>query len=280
MIYESKVPASSVTNLEELFSGPAMISYAQNREDVMVYRALKALGKGTYIDVGAGDPVNDSVTKYFYDQGWSGINIEPHPVRFQALKEQRTRDINLQSVLSDCVKECEFYHFEHTDFSTYNSGVAATHESNKHQFVTHKVETTTLDIIFEQHIGDRDVHLLKIDVEGSEKQVLQGINLLTHRPWILIVESTVPNTQIENFQEWEALILQSGYEFVYKDGLNRFYLSNDHRDLKICFELPPNVFDHYEQFYPHRNAEITQIKKENQELRKKMQAMIDEKGTK
>ena len=122
MIYESKVPASSVTNLEELFSGPAMISYAQNREDVMVYRALKALGKGTYIDVGAGDPVNDSVTKYFYDQGWSGINIEPHPVRFQALKEQRTRDINLQSVLSDCVKECEFYYFEHADFSTYNSG--------------------------------------------------------------------------------------------------------------------------------------------------------------
>ena len=47
MIYESKVPASSVTNLEELFSGPAMISYAQNREDVMVYRELKAFGKGT-----------------------------------------------------------------------------------------------------------------------------------------------------------------------------------------------------------------------------------------
>ena len=73
------------------------------------------------------------------------------------------------------MKECEFYYFEHTDFSTYNSGVAATHESNKHQFVTHKVETTTLDIIFEQHIGDRDVQLLKIDVEGSEKQVLQGM---------------------------------------------------------------------------------------------------------
>jgi len=46
------------------------ISYAQNHEDVLLYRALKGVGKGFYIDVGANDPEEDSVTKAFYDRGW------------------------------------------------------------------------------------------------------------------------------------------------------------------------------------------------------------------
>ena len=42
------------------------ISYAQNYEDVMLARALRGVEKGFYIDVGAQDPVNDSVTKSLY----------------------------------------------------------------------------------------------------------------------------------------------------------------------------------------------------------------------
>ena len=53
------------------------ISYAQNFEDVILRRALKDIEKGFYVDVGAHDPVIDSVTKAFYDLGWRGINIEP-----------------------------------------------------------------------------------------------------------------------------------------------------------------------------------------------------------
>ena len=43
-----------------------MISYAQNFEDVMVYRALRHRQSGFYIDVGAADPVHFSVTKWLY----------------------------------------------------------------------------------------------------------------------------------------------------------------------------------------------------------------------
>lgn len=256
-----------------------MLSYAQNREDVMLFRALREISNGLYIDVGAGDPTIDSVTKCFYDRGWTGVNLEPHPVRFEALNSVRDRDINLKTALSDRAKEEEFFFFDNADLSTSNAQIALTHTKNEHSFTSEKITTMTLDMIFADHIGEREVHFLKIDVEGSEKQVLQGINLATHRPWILIVESMVPNSQIENFMEWETLILESGYEFVYKDGLNRFYLSNDHIDLKIHFEFPPNVFDHYEQFYAHRNAEITRIKIENEELHQKMQAKTNLEGS-
>ena len=39
------------------------ISYSQNLEDVMLWRALKHIENGFYIDVGAGSPTVDSVTK-------------------------------------------------------------------------------------------------------------------------------------------------------------------------------------------------------------------------
>ena len=53
------------------------ISYAQNFEDVILWRAFKNLQNGFYVDVGANDPINDSVTQAFYEKGWRGINIEP-----------------------------------------------------------------------------------------------------------------------------------------------------------------------------------------------------------
>jgi len=51
------------------------IYYAQNFEDVMLWRALKHIKNGFYIDIGAWDPVIDSVSNLFYENGWRGINV-------------------------------------------------------------------------------------------------------------------------------------------------------------------------------------------------------------
>ena len=63
-----------------------MITYAQNFEDVMLERALKSVSAGTYIDVGAWHPEFDSVTRHFYERGWSGINIEPVPAHYELFR--------------------------------------------------------------------------------------------------------------------------------------------------------------------------------------------------
>ncbi|MBO9627365.1 MAG: hypothetical protein J7484_13455, partial [Microbacterium sp.] len=55
------------------------LSYAQNREDVLLHRVFRGIENGRYIDIGAGHPRLDSVTKSLYELGWSGINIEPIP---------------------------------------------------------------------------------------------------------------------------------------------------------------------------------------------------------
>ena len=43
------------------------VSYAQNFEDVLLWRALRDIEHGFYVDVGAQDPVTDSVSLSFYE---------------------------------------------------------------------------------------------------------------------------------------------------------------------------------------------------------------------
>jgi hypothetical protein len=72
-----------------------VISYAQNFEDVILSRALSGVRKGFYVDVGAWDPCEHSVTYAFYQKGWRGINIEPNREYFGRLVTARPRDVNL-----------------------------------------------------------------------------------------------------------------------------------------------------------------------------------------
>src|ERR1041384_3211716 len=71
-----------------------LVSYAQNFEDVLLHRIFGNLARGFYVDIGASDPMIGSVTKIFYDRGWSGINIEPSST-FPRLAAARPRDVNL-----------------------------------------------------------------------------------------------------------------------------------------------------------------------------------------
>src|SRR5690606_25275569 len=62
--------------------------------------------------------------------------------------------------------------------------------------------------------------------------------------------------------DWEKLILQSGYHFVYFDGLNRFYIAHEHLELVEAFNCPPNVFDGFklaaQQFAEDSLAQVKQ----------------------
>lgn len=221
------------------------VSYAQNYEDVMLQRALKDVACGFYIDVGANDPETDSVTKAFYDRGWRGINIEPVPTFFQKLNEERPRDINLNFAASANFESSTFYEIPETGLSTFNKDIAEDHKrQHGFDFTIYEVDAKPLTKICEEyHIAP--IHFLKIDVEGGEGQVLEGLDFSKIRPWIILVESTIPLSQSENYSEWEHYLLESEYTFVYFDGLNRFYVANEKSNLAKAFRSPPNVFDQF-----------------------------------
>src|SRR5689334_12770227 len=105
------------------------VSFAQNFEDVILWRALRDVEKGFYVDVGAADPTEHSVTRAFYERGWSGINIEPQDDYFARLIEARPRDINLKVAAG---RECgtrQLYAFDGTGLSTFDAGISDRHQT-------------------------------------------------------------------------------------------------------------------------------------------------------
>ncbi|WEN14950.1 FkbM family methyltransferase [Rhodanobacter sp. AS-Z3] len=222
----------------------SFVSYAQNYEDVMVARALRGIRHGFYIDVGAQDPVDDSVTKAFYEMGWRGINIEPVTHWFQRLVVDRPHDINLQLAVSDRPGRLHLFEVIDSGLSTTDPEFARRHVQAGHQIRESDVECVTLDNICKT-CRVTEVHFLKIDCEGGEAATLRGFSLEELRPWIILLEATEPNSQKPAYMEWEPLLTGRGYHFVYEDGLNRFYVADEHVELDEAFSYPPNVFDYF-----------------------------------
>ncbi|MEW6765798.1 MAG: FkbM family methyltransferase [Pseudomonadota bacterium] len=222
------------------------ISYAQNFEDVMLWRALKHIKNGFYIDIGAWSPDLDSVTRAFYERGWKGINIEPNPVFHAQLQEKRPKDINLKYATSNISGSLEMNFIENPGLSTLDEAIAKQHEKSGWGLKKREVDVTTLAEIWKQNIPHgQDIHFLKVDVEGLEEATIRGNDWNQNRPWIVLIEATLPMSQVESHQAWEPLLLESGYLFSYADGLNRFYIAEEHGDLLPAFKYPPNVFDDF-----------------------------------
>ena len=223
------------------------VSYAQNFEDVLLWRALGDVGSGFYIDIGAAHPDTDSVTRAFYDRGWSGINVEPTSASFLRLVAARPRDVNLQLAIGKSPGKLPFFVMEGIDtgLSTLDDAAASTLASLQFKSAEVVVDVDTLPSICRQY-APRDIHFLKIDVEGAELAVLEGADFATYRPWVVLVEATAPMSTRETHAEWEHILIEAGYRFVWFDGLNRFYVALEHHDrLAPKFRTPPNVFDNF-----------------------------------
>ena len=220
------------------------ISYAQNFEDVMLWRALGHVQQGTYVDIGAQDPLVDSVSLMFHEAGWKGIHVEPTAPYAQALREQRPHDVVIQAAVGAGTGMQTLFEIPNTGISTLIPEIAAGHRERGFEVCEGTTSVMPLSSVLET-AGDASVHWMKIDVEGFESQVLSSWGDCAVRPWVVVVESMLPLTQIHSHASWEPLLLERGYTFVYFDGLNRFYVSAEHAELTASLVVPPNVFDNF-----------------------------------
>ena len=226
-----------------------MYSFSQNFEDVYIYRAFRDVADGFYIDVGAFDPVVDSVTKLFYDLGWSGINIEPGPL-FPRFKS-RTRDISLPYAVTAHEGEILF-HYNHSDPGT-STTVVPSDIDDESSIDSYAVTSITLEHVVRDYAADRHIHFLKLDIEGAEWDVLQSTDWNKVRPELLIVESSLPYTNIRRDAGWADHMKSFGYHEVFFDGINTYYLREESLARGAAFDVPVNVLDGIRKFDPHQH---------------------------
>ena len=259
-----------------------MLTYAQNFEDVMLARLFGEQSLGFYIDIGAWHPTELSVTKHFYDLGWSGINVEPIRKQYELFVAERPRDVNLCVAVADRKGPFRFHECtSDTALSTVDDALAAALTKQGYEITSYNIDAVTPAEIFAYSKG-KTVDFLKIDAEGCEERIVRSVDWQSFRPRVVVIEAVTRLNQsldwdniaaLRNWDAWEPLVLASGYIFAWYDGLNRFYLRHEDSHLARRLSIPPGVYDHLQvrdvQRFLRENAEIRHDREQrDQEIRK------------
>ena len=139
--------------------------YSQYGEDKIIekYFEKKNIKNGIFFEMGAGDGILYSNTKFFTDNGWSGLLIEPDVNEFNKLKKNYTNNENIIVGNEKCSLE------------------------------------NNLNIIFEKY-NLKKLNLLSIDIDGLDLTILKLLDFKKFRPNIIIIEY---NIFIPNDVEYE-----------------------------------------------------------------------------
>jgi FkbM family methyltransferase len=219
------------------------LSYAQNLEDYHLSLVFRGQERGFYVDAGAGHPVADNVSLWFYNRGWSGLIIEPQHQLASLYPSVRPRDRVYQGLVGDRDGTAEFFVVDRLH-GLSTSVRAHAEEALKFAagYVASDAPVTTLAALLAPHAG-RSIDFLKIDVEGAERAVLTGNDWNRHRPRIVVVEAIRPGTGEPAWEDWEDVLIDNHYSFALFDSLNRFYVANECRELAERLPREPVAFD-------------------------------------
>jgi FkbM family methyltransferase len=204
--------------------------YSQAGEDEFLNNTyFKNKRGGIYIELGALDGVLYSNTKFFQDNlDWSGILIEPHPLKFNDLTSNRPNNYIFNELVSNISDDVVFRFFKDNYSSV--SGVQDTlpkeHFNNFYNKINEPQDRIILkpktlsDIIKKTNIKHFD--LLSLDVEGHEYEVLLSWDFSIQIDVILI--ETLGDSQSEKEELCRQLLFKNGYKFDTKFKHNEVYI--------------------------------------------------------
>src|ERR1044072_3031067 len=85
------------------------LSYSQNLEDYHLSLAFAGQATGTYVDIGAGHPIADNVSFWFYERGWRGVVVEAQAALAALYPRLRPRDTAVEVLVGRECGEIDFH---------------------------------------------------------------------------------------------------------------------------------------------------------------------------
>jgi FkbM family methyltransferase len=174
--------------------------------------------QGFYVDIGAYNPDRVSVTKKFYLQGWSGINIDPNPVAIKHFSKKRIRDININVGVADVESELDFYFIgEESEQNTFNKEYyELKYKSKGIEADIIKIKVMTINKILENYLPkNQNIDFINLDVETYEMKILETFDFKKYGPkYFLIEDLTFQNTDTD-FMNFTSSAL---YQLMKKNG--------------------------------------------------------------
>ena len=156
--------------------------------DVIIENIFRKKNNGIYIDVGCQHPIKNNNTYLLYKKGWNGLNIDLDKDNIDLFNVARPNDQNINVAISNKIGETDLY-FYHKK-SPINTIDKKTSDYQKAPISEiKKIKTNTLtNIIKNSKYKNSKIDLLSIDVEGHEREVLEGFDFNICRPDVIVIE--------------------------------------------------------------------------------------------
>lgn len=203
-------------NLKETYD-TGCHSHSQFGQDLQVIEYFKYKTFGYFVELGAGDGKDLSNT-YLLEHcyGWNGLLIEPNPIHFDALIQNRPSSTCVSQLCSSEPGLTKtFVLADHLSGITDNI-VKYTHILDENSYPTIILETTTLTQVLDSVGAPRIIDYLSLDTEGSELDILKGIDFNRYTFLYICVEH---NDIESNRQDIRQLLESNGYAW-YRENNN------------------------------------------------------------
>lgn len=189
------------------------------RETLLVWEYFGFATDGVFVEVGANDPKHLSQTWLLEKVGWTGVLVEPLPDKCESLRKDRSRSRVFEVAVSspDRVGEADFHVYG--TFSSLEKNAV----DNQIPFSSSiRVRVVTLDAVLRE-AGVGRVDFLSIDTEGTELDVLAGLDLDSVQAALILVEDHVYSLRIHRHMKGK------GYRLIRRTGYNNWYVPGSSR---------------------------------------------------
>lgn len=173
-----------------------MYSFAEHGEDIVIHRLLNWKPCGTYLDVGAYDPLRMSLTARLANYGWSGINIDIDERVIDKFSKIRKNDINIAAAIGTSDQNVTFRQYQDPVINTVSAKqIMHLDEIQRSDGLFTKVENESQVIC--RSLGDvlgdcdsliQDIDFVNLDIEGVELEALKGFPWMKYQPSVFAIE--------------------------------------------------------------------------------------------
>lgn len=188
-------------------------------EHAEIRRFLAEGGPGSFLEIGANEPVVLSQTWHLARVGWRGVLVEPNPRLAARLRTERPDATVIEAICSGPSAPTSM-RLRLPESSGHATVMATFADRNDREVETFEVPTRTADSIIERELGGR-VDFVSIDVEGHEPEVLRGLSLERFRPRLMLVEDDMSSL------ETTRLLWAKGYRMLRRTQNNNWWIPQE-----------------------------------------------------